>query len=53
MKFQKSFTFTLLSRRYCNPAAGCTAQAETASAKVAAAPQQIAYIKNCKVVHAL
>lgn len=49
MKFQKSFTFTLLSVAIAI-AAGCTAQAETASAKVAAAPQQIAYIKNCKVV---
>lgn len=49
MKFQKSLTFTLLSVAIAI-AAGCTAQAETASAKVAAAPQQIAYIKNCKVV---
>lgn len=49
MKFQKSLTFTLLSVAIAITV-GCTAQAETASAKVAAAPQQIAYIKNCKVV---
>lgn len=49
MKFQKSFTFTLLSVAIAITV-GCTAQAETASAKVAAAPQQIAYIKNCKVI---
>ncbi len=49
MKFQKSLTFTLLSVAIAI-AVGCTAQAETASARVAAAPQQIAFIKNCKVV---
>lgn len=49
MKFQKSFTFTLLSVAIAITA-GCTAQAETASANVAAAPQQIAFIKNCKVI---
>lgn len=49
MKFQKSFTFTLLSVAIAITA-GCTAQAETASASVAAAPQQIAFIKNCKVI---
>ncbi len=49
MKFQKSLTFTLLSVAIAITV-GCTAQAETASANVAAAPQQIAYIKNCKVV---
>jgi hypothetical protein len=49
MKFQKSFTFTLLSAAIAITA-GCTAQAETTSASVTAAPQQIAFIKNCKVV---
>ncbi|KOO56923.1 hypothetical protein WH43_17545 [Rheinheimera sp. KL1] len=49
MKFQKSFTFTLLSAAIAITV-GCTAQAETASANVAAVPLQIAYIKNCKVV---
>lgn len=49
MKFQKSFTFTLLSVAIAITA-GCTAQAETASASVTAAPQQIAFIKNCKVI---
>lgn len=50
MKYQKSFTFTLLSIAIAITV-GCTAQAETASASVAAvAPQQIAFIKNCKVI---
>lgn len=49
MKFQKSLTFTLLSVAIAINA-GCTAQAETTSASVAAAPQQIAFIKNCKVI---
>ncbi len=50
MKYQKSFTFTLLSIAIAI-SVGCTAQAETASASVAAvAPQQIAFIKNCKVI---
>lgn len=49
MKFQKSLTFTLLSVAIAITA-GCTAQAETASASVTAAPQQIAFIKNCKVI---
>lgn len=49
MKFQKSFTFTLLSAAIAITV-GCTAQAETASASVAVAPQQIAFIKNCKVI---
>ncbi|MGY5797212.1 hypothetical protein [Rheinheimera faecalis] len=49
MKFQKSLTFTLLSVAIAITA-GCTAQAETASTSVTAAPQQIAFIKNCKVI---
>jgi DNA repair exonuclease SbcCD ATPase subunit len=49
MKFQKSFTFTLLSAAIAITV-GCTAQAETTSTSVSAAPQQIAYIKNCKVI---
>ena len=49
MKFPKSFTFTLLSVAIAITV-GCTAQAETASASVTAAPQQIAFIKNCKVI---
>jgi DNA repair exonuclease SbcCD ATPase subunit len=49
MKFQKSFTFTLLSVAIAITV-GCTAQAETASTSVTAAPQQIAFIKNCKVI---
>lgn len=49
MKFQKSFTFTLLSVAIAITA-GCTAQAETASTSVTAAPRQIAFIKNCKVI---
>lgn len=49
MKFQKSLTFTLLSAAIAITA-GCTAQAETASTSVTAAPQQIAFIKNCKVI---
>ena len=49
MKFQKSLTFTLLSVAIAITA-GCTAQAETASASVTAAPPQIAFIKNCKVI---
>ncbi|WP_127022849.1 hypothetical protein [Rheinheimera mangrovi] len=50
MKFQKSLTLTLLSVAIAI-SFGCTAQAETASASVAAvAPQQIAFIKNCKVI---
>ena len=49
MKFQKSFTFTLLSAAIVITV-GCTAQAETTSTSVSAAPQQIAYIKNCKVI---
>lgn len=49
MKVQKSFTFTLAAVAIAITA-GCTAQAETTAAQVAAAPQHIAYIKNCKVV---
>ena len=49
MKFQKSLTFTLLSAAIAITV-GCTAQAETASTSVTAAPQQIAFIKNCKVI---
>jgi uncharacterized protein YicC (UPF0701 family) len=49
MKFQQSLTFTLLSVAIAITV-GCTAQAETASASVTAVPQQIAFIKNCKVI---
>lgn len=49
MKFQKSFTFTLLSVAIAITV-GCTAQAESASVSITAAPQQIAFIKDCKVI---
>ena len=49
MKYQKSFTCTLLSVAIAITV-GCTAQAETSAVKDAAAPQQIAFIKNCKVI---
>lgn len=48
MKFQKSFTFTLLSVAIAI-AVGCTAQADTTTASTVK-PAQIAFIKNCKVI---
>ena len=49
MKFQKLFNCTLLSAAIAITV-GCTAQAETAATSGTAAPQQIAFIKNCKVI---
>ncbi|MDR7119859.1 hypothetical protein [Rheinheimera soli] len=49
MKYQKTFTCTLLSVAIAITV-GCTAQAETDTTNLTAAPQQIAFIKNCKVI---
>ncbi|MDF3127243.1 hypothetical protein [Rheinheimera sp. 1928-s] len=49
MKYQKSFTFTLLSIAIAITV-GCTAQAETSVTSSMAKPAQIAFIKNCKVI---
>ncbi|WP_233081742.1 hypothetical protein [Rheinheimera soli] len=49
MKYQKSFTFTLLSVAIAITA-GCTVQAETSVTNSTAKPAQIAFIKNCKVI---
>jgi DNA repair exonuclease SbcCD ATPase subunit len=49
MKYQKTFTCTLLSVAIAITV-GCTAQAETDTKNLTAAPQQVAFIKNCKVI---